>query len=124
MRILIALKPEETLDAGQLNDEILAAGFIFDGSHNAREAIVDCKDADEVAIRAIITTHIAGTAAREHNKPILANIDRIERDSKQGEGMIRTLREFYLDKVNPTHSKKPQIKKADDDIAAERSKLQ
>lgn len=122
--IIIALKENETLDAGQLNEEIAVLGAPFIGSHNAREAIVDCDAADEVAIRNIITAHLAGTAVREHNKPILAAIAAIERDPKQGEGIIRTLREFYLDKVKADHPKKPQIAAAEAAITAERNKLQ
>lgn len=58
VRILVKINGGQ-FRSTKLNDAIKLAGFVFDASHNAAEVIVDCDTANEAAIRALITAHLA-----------------------------------------------------------------
>lgn len=117
-RFTIKLQPGEQIRPGKLNDALKAAGFAFDGSHNAQEIIVACDPADEATIRAICTAHLATDHAAAEiveakRAEVQKRLDAI--DSKS----IRALREWVSKQADA-----PQfLKDRDAEAVAERAKL-
>lgn len=85
--VRIALTQGQQIRPGKLNEAIKAvATKEWSGRHDAVTVIVDCDDADEAAIRAVIDTHLATDWASQEGSVVSRIVtDEAERLQVRGE---------------------------------------
>jgi len=89
MKIIQPLVQGQQLRAARLNEAIRLAGITFVGTHDATAVSVECDDADENAVRAIIATHLATDwAALEASNISRTALDEAERQAAKADSQI------------------------------------
>lgn len=116
IRIVVAVVLPQQIRPGKLNDTLKAAGFAFSAFHNAAEVIVECGDADEAAIRAVVASHLE--TDWDSIDAAQAKIDAEERKV----GMPRWARELYL-AVGQDTAFKAKVRAVEDAVSVERGAL-